>query len=73
MLCDHGIISGFACCEKSQRKEGKTPWMIHCLCVKMESHYHLHEISPSFRKRGKAWGRDGEDVKKEGRKMIGIG
>jgi len=47
--------------------------MIHCLCVKMESHYHLHEISPSFRKRGKAWGRDGEDVKKEGRKMIGIG
>lgn len=41
--------------------------------VEMESHYQLHEMSPSSHKKGKVWGRDGEDMKRGGRKMTGTG
>lgn len=35
------------------------------------SHYQLYEMSPSFHKKEKVWGRDGEDMKRGGRKMTG--
>lgn len=52
------------------RREKLLGWFIVC---GDGSHYQLYDMSPSFHKKEKVWGRDGEDMKRGGKKMTGTG